>query len=455
MKLPNGPKTPRLLQQIQWAADPISYMEAMAKSYGDIFTTSVFDSRPSILVSNPQALKQMFARENKDFSLPGKDKKRLNPLVGNQSLLLLEDESHLRQRKFLMPPFHGARMRTYGQLICDITEKVMDRQAIDTPFSIRSAMGDIALQVLLEAVFGFHEGERCTQFRELIVSLMKPLTFVSLFFPFLRLDLGSWSPWGQFLRTRQQIDHMIYAEIKERRQKLDPESTDILSLLMSARDEAGQAMTDKELRDQLMTLLLGGSATTENVMTWLCYWVHKKPDVQNKCLKELEDLGASPDPVKIFQLPYLTAVCNETLRIYPIDMFTSPRIAKSSLELMGYELSPGTALYGCIYLLHHRQDLYPEPKQFKPERFLERKFSSYEFMPFGGGVRRCIGEVLAQYEMKLVLTTIVSHYQLELADDQEARPPRATLAPDVKMVLRGKRNNPETARPNEVLLTRK
>ena len=188
-------------------------------------------------------------------------------------------------------------------------------------------------------------------------------------------------------------------------------------------------------------------------MTWLCYWAHKKPEVKDKCLKELEDLGEFPDPVKIFQLPYLSAVCNETLRIYPIDMFTSPRIGKSSLELMGYDLSPGTALYGCIYLLHHREDLYPQSKQFKPERFLERKFSSYEFMPFGGGVRRCIGEALAQYEMKLVLATILSRYQLELADAKPARPPRATLAPDVKMVLRGKRN-PVIARPNEVLTSK-
>ena len=310
-------------------------------------------------------------------------------------------------------------------------------------------------------MFGLHEGERCSQLKQLINSLFEdvrvPFIAASFLLPFLRKDLGSWSPWGYFVRQRQKIDELIYQEIGERRSQPNPERTDILSLLISARDEDGQSMSDRELRDELMTLLLAGHIITASTMTWALYWIHKKPEVLQHLLAELDSLGESPEPTTIFRLPYLTAVCNESLRIYPVEILTKGRMVKSPIEVMGYHLSPGTAIYGCIYLLHHREDLYPEPKQFKPERFLERKFSSYEFMPFGGGVRRCVGEAFAQYEMKLVLATILSHYELELADNREARPqpPGTTFPPAVKMLLRGKRHSANVLPTKQALLTRK
>lgn len=259
----------------------------------------------------------------------------------------------------------------------------------------------------------------------------------------LQLDLGAWSPWGNFVRQRQQIDELLYAEIRERREQPDPDRTDILSLLLLARDEEGKLMTDQELRDELMSLMFAGSETTATAMSWTLYWVHRLPEVREKLLKELETLGDSPDPMTIFRLPYLTAVCNETLRIHPVAMLTFPRVVEEPVELLGQQLEPGTALVGCIYLTHQREDLYPEPKQFNPERFLERQFSPYEFMPFGGGARRCVGEALAQFEMKLVLATILSRYQLALAEQKPVRPQRrgVTLGPagGVKMVITGER----------------
>ncbi len=256
-------------------------------------------------------------------------------------------------------------------------------------------------------------------------------------------DFGVWSPWGKFLRYQQQIDKLLYAEIAERRAKPDPDRIDILSLLISARDEADASMTDQELRDQLITLILGGYETTTSAIAWAFYWIHHQPLVRQKLLQELDSLGNYPDPMSIYRLPYLTAICNETLRIYPILMFSLPRVVQEPVQLMGYRLEPGTVVLPNIYMTHQREDLYPEPKLFKPERFLERQFSPYEFLPFGGGVRRCIGDALAQFEMKLVLATIISKYQLSLADNRPERPQRRgfTLAPTngVKMLIQGQR----------------
>jgi unspecific monooxygenase len=277
------------------------------------------------------------------------------------------------------------------------------------------------------------------------------------FFQALQQDWGPLSPGGQFVRRKQRIDQLIYAEIHQRREQANPSGSDILSLLMAARDEAGQPMTDQELRDELMTLLLAGHETTATALTWALYWIHHLPEVKDKLLKELDSLGDDPDLSMITRLPYLNAVCSETLRIYPIALIAAPRIVKSPLELMGYEFEPDVMLAPCIYLIHRREDLYPEPTQFKPERFLERQFSPYEYFPFGGGSRRCIGAAFALYEMKLALAYILSHYQLALAEPRPVRATRrgVTMAPagGVKMVLKGRRQRrKQTAQPTASLV---
>ena len=459
MKLPEGSKTAVLLQKLQWQFNSVGYMEAAQKKYGDFFIAPVLESDSAVFVSHPEALEQILHKQRSAVSAPGSLNEMMTPYHGNQSIFVLDGDRHQRHRQLLMPAFHGARMRVYGDLIGSITKQVIDQYQIDQTFSARSLTNDISLQVILETVFGLHKGERCFQLKQLIHSLFEdvrvPFIAASFLLPFLRKDLGAWSPWGYFVRQRQKIDDLIYQEIAKRRSQPNPERTDVLSLLMLAQDEDGQSMSDQELRDELMTLLLAGHIITSSTMTWALYWIHKKPEVLQQLLAELDSLGESPEPTVISRLPYLTAVCNESLRIYPVEILTKGRMVKSPIEVMGYHLSPGTALYGCIYLLHHRQDLYPEPKQFKPERFLERKFSPYEFMPFGGGARRCIGEALAQYEMKLVLATLLSHYELELADNREARPqpPGTTFPPAVKMRLRGKRHSAKGLAKTQALLT--
>jgi len=442
-KQPEGPKAPKWWQKIQWITKPLDYLDEAAQQYGDIFNAPVIGNHSCmVLVSHPQALQQIFTNDTTQFIAP--PDRLLQPIVGDHSILVLQGDRHRRERKLLMPPFHGERIRTYGQIICDLTDKVMQQVRPSQTFVARSLAQEISLEVILNAVFGIYDSERFCQLKGLIASLMdqfkSPFTSGLLFFPALQKD---WTPWGEFRRLKQQISQLLYAEIRERRQQKYSSGSDILTLLLSAQDEEGKPMTDKELHDELFTLLIAGHETTATAIAWALYWVYQSPDVQHKLLQELDALGQEADPLNIARLSYLTAVCQESLRIYPVVILTVPRAVKEPVELMGYQLQPGTRVYGCIYLTHHRQDLYPDSHQFKPERFLERKFSPYEFFPFGGGIRRCIGEALAFFEMKLVLAKIVSQYQLTLAQQQPERPQRrsVTLAPStgVRLIMQGRR----------------
>ena len=441
-QLPDGSPAPRWLQKIQYTKNAIAYMEAAAQRYGDIFNAPVIGSHPVVLfISNPQALQRIFTNDTKQFIAP--PNQLIQPVVGDYSIFTLSGSRHRRERQLLMPPFHGERMRSYGQLICELVDKAMSSLSIGTRFTARHLAQEITLAVILKVVFGIELEERFNRLKALIVkltdSLQSPFIGGLLFFPSLQKDWGSRSPWGYLRSLQRQISELIYAEIRARRHQNYAQGSDILSLLMSDQDETGQPMTDAELHDELITLMIAGYDTTATAIAWALYWIHRHPQESVKLQLELNQLGNSPDPTTIVQLPYLTAVCNETLRLSPIAVLTVPREVKDPVELMGYQLEPGTRLYGCIYLTHQRPDIYPEPKLFKPERFLERQFSPYEFLPFGGGARRCIGEALALFEMKLVLATMLSHYRLALADQSPENPQRRgvifTPARGVQMVL--------------------
>ncbi|MGB3639674.1 MAG: cytochrome P450 [Rivularia sp. (in: cyanobacteria)] len=447
MNLPNTLNKPAFLQKLQWIFDPVGYMEGAVKEYPDIFTAEVVGFGDNLIfVNQPEAIQEILTNDRKKFNSPGGVNQILQPLIGDFSVIMLDGEPHKRRRQLLIPPFHGERMRAYGQLICDIAEKVFQILPINQTFITRSVMQEISMQVILQAVFGLYEGKRFQKIKELMAYLSdtfsSPFSSSFLFFDFLQQDLGAWSPWGKFVRQRAKVDQLIYAEIAERRKNSQQKGDDILSLLMEARYEDGTAMTDKELRDELMTLLFAGHETTATAMAWALYWIHHTPGVKEKLLQELDTVDDFSDLMGISRLPYLSAVCNETLRITPVAMLTFARQVEKSIEMLGQKLESGRLLFGCIYLLHQREDLYPQPKQFKPERFLERQFSPYEFMPFGGGVRRCIGDALAMFEMKLVLATVMSRYEFTLADNKPEVPRRrgVTLAPanGVKMKINQK-----------------
>ncbi|GAB4183556.1 MAG: cytochrome P450 [Coleofasciculaceae cyanobacterium] len=429
MTLPIGPQTPSLLQTVQLIAQPTQFLDSCRERYGDPFSTRVLGlkSPPVVFFGDPEAIQEIFTLPSSKLDFR-KATHVFEPLMGGQSIILQEGRSHQRLRQLMMPPFHGDRMRSYGQLICDITQQAIAGWTTDSIVSIHKVMPQITLQIILQVVFGIEPGLRYQQLEKLLSSLLEDITtplYSSLFFfPPLQKDFGAWSPWGHFLRRRQQIDALIYAEIAERRQQADASRTDILSLLMSAHDENGEPMSDVELRDQLVSLLLLGYETTAAVLTWAFYWIHSSASVYDTLQRELDTAGDDIKPEALTQLPYLTAVCAETLRVNPIALICTPRRVLEPLQVAGYHFDTGTILVPCIYLAHRRPDVFPDAMQFKPERFLNQKFSPYEYLPFGGGARGCIGMAFSMFEMKLVLATILSRYQLTLVDPRPVRPVR-------------------------------
>lgn len=444
--LPDGPKENKFLQTVQGILNPIKYLEEKYQKYGDIFTGEFSNFPTQVVLANPQAIQEVFTADIKLFEC-GTGNQIALPLVGPNSLLLLDGDRHLQQRKLLMPPLHGDRMKAYGKIIRDTTENVIANWTPGSLLVAQASMQKISLEVILHAVFGLSEGERYRQIQQVMVKMLdvfsNPLNATFLFVKSLQKDLGAWSPWGRFLRQRQRLDELLYQEIRDRKTQSQPLGEDILSLLISARDEAGEAMSDVELRDELMTMLFAGHETTATALAWALYWIHYLPEVREKLLQEISAIDVeNADATEINKLPYLNAVCSETLRIYPVVFFAFPRTLQAPMQLMGYNIPKGIIFSTSIYLVHHRPDIYPEPKCFKPERFLERQFSPYEYFPFGGGNRRCIGAAFAMFEMKLVLVKVLSRYSLELAENRPVVPVRRglTMAPrgGVRLVVKGK-----------------
>ncbi|MGK7913581.1 MAG: cytochrome P450 [Synechococcus sp.] len=413
-----------LTQRWDVISRPLDYLSDCASLYPDLFRSKLGGySIPLTVIHHPQAIEQIFTNDTKQFSAPGDINNILVPVLGSQSLLNLEGDRHRRSRKLMMPSFHGERMYHYGQKIVDIARDLTLQLPTDAPFLAQTLTQQITVRLILQIVLGIESGERYEHIIRATTNLLNhfnsPLTIVSLFAPRFQINLGSWSPWGRFLQLQADLDSAIYAEIGDRHRYPEPDRKDILALMMSATDEDGQHLSDRELRDELMLLILAGHDTTALAMAWGMYWLHSLPNVKHKVLDELATLGDNPDPMDIFKLPFLTAVCQEILRIHPVAAFSFPRRAQEEVNLMGYHMPAGENAIVSIHLLHQRPDLYPNPRQFDPDRFLQRKFSPYEFMPFGGGVRRCVGNALAMYELKLSLATLLRTADFSLLDRQE------------------------------------
>jgi len=443
-QLPNLITSPPWLQLMRWIADPLRFQDSYSQKYGDIFTMRLSGLGSCVVIGNPQAIQEIFSHDSK-FDV-GRGNALAEPLVGKNSLMLIDGNRHRRERKLLTPPFHGERLQAYAKQICLITEQVASQWQVGQPFVARTAMQKVSLEVILQIVFGLSKGERYQQLKPLLTEWLdmtdSPLRSSMLFLRFLQRDWGGWTPWGRMKQRQRQVHNLLQAEIEERRTKGYEGRADVLSLMMAVRDENGQAMTDEELRDELLTILFAGHETTATTLAWAFYQIHQHPDVREKLLQELDSLGDSP-PMQIAQLPYLTVVCQETLRMYPVIPILFPRITKSPVKIAGYQFDAETTLMPSIYLVHYREDLYPNAQQFKPERFLKHQYSASEYFPFGGGSRRCLGYALAQLEMKLVLATVLSKYQLALAEDKPVKLQRRgfTLAPagGVRLVMAGKR----------------
>ncbi len=441
MKLPPSSKTPTLLLGLQLLNNPLDCMDYIYKHYGDIITIMV-GSTPVIYVSNPVGLKQIFSstKEITASSIFNQD-----PTL-TQGIAQIDGLVHKHRRSLLIKAYQGKRMEAFGRRICELTEKVMSQQAVGKTFIAYDTILKITLQIAIEVVIGLRQGERFEKIKHLCTSLIE-YENSSLFnivrqLPFAEMDLGKVSPLGYYNYLQKEILQFLYDEVKQRRKQADSSRTDMLCDLIFACDETGKSLSDEEVRDLLFLPILASRDGASHSITWSLYWIHRSPAVRQRLLEELNSLGENPDPVDIVALPYLNAVCNESLRIWPSALFTFRRLVEYPIEIMGYELVPETVLVGNIYSTHQREDLYPEPKQFKPERFLEKKFSPYEFLPFGGGARNCIAGAFALFQMKLVLATILSRYQLALVNKQ---PERQRLVGDqchpksgVKMIMHGR-----------------
>ena len=420
--------TPKSLQIMQWALNPIGYMQTNRQRYGNFFAAPISPTTQDrfVFVNHPEALQYILTHDTtSEITAPGEANRIVEPLLGSRSLILLSGANHRRHRKLVMPPFHGERLKVYSELICTITKKMTASWQLDQPFSARTSMQKITMGVILQAVFGLAQGERYELLQQSLAQRLdmvsSPLASLLIFFPFLSKDLGRWSPGHRVQQMSEMCDRIIYDEIRERRSQDISNRDDVLSLLLTARDEAGEGLDDVSLRDELMTLLVAGHETTATALTWALYWIYSRPDIYRRLMDELN--GCS-DPLAITRLPYLNAVCNETLRIYPVAALTFPRRAETPLELMGYPIEAGTLLMGCIYLIHQHPEIYKNPQEFNPDRFLEKTFSPYEFIPFGNGVRRCVGSALALMELKLVLSTVLTTTSLALVNKSPVKPQR-------------------------------
>ncbi|MDZ8261487.1 cytochrome P450 [Nostoc sp. ChiQUE01b] len=441
MTLPPSPKTPTWLLGLQLLTNPLGCMDAIYKRYGDI-VTMMDGSTPVIYVSNPSGLKQIFS-STREITVSSIFNQK--PTL-TQGIAQIDGLVHKHRRSLLIKVYQGKRMETFGQRICELTEKIMSQQAVGKTFIAYETILKITLQIAIEVVIGLREGERFKKIKHLCNSLIK-YENSSLFniigqLPFAEIDFGKGSLLSYHNYLEEEVLQFLHDEVKQRRKQADSSRTDMLCDLIFACDETGKALSDEEVRDLLFLPILASRDGASHSITWSLYWIHRSPAVRKRLFEELNSLGENPDPMDVVALPYLNAVCNESLRIWPSALFTFRRLVEAPVEIMGYELVPGTVIVCNIYSTHQREDVYPEPKQFKPERFLEKKFSPYEFIPFGGGARNCIAGAFGMFQMKLVLATIISRYELALVNKQ---PEGQRLVGDqchaksgVKMVMHGR-----------------
>jgi cytochrome P450 len=425
--LPPGPKLPAIAQGLWFVAKPVGFIEGCLRRYGDPFTVRLPSTPDVVLFSAPDAIRDIFTADD-DVLPAGEANVVLQPILGANSLLLLDGERHLRERRMMMPPFHGDRMRAYATVMRDVTESALGAWPMGQPFPIMPQTQAITLDVILRTVFGVAEGATMDAMRDRLRTFVTAAVNPMYLWTVLQVDLGRWSPWGRFVRLRREVDAMLDAEIAARRAAHDTARTDVLSMLLAARDEQGNPMPDAHLRDELMTLLLAGHETTATALAWTVHRVLTEPGVLERIRAELGAVVGKRrlEPEDVGRLDYLDAVVKETLRLNPVlpDVL---RLLKRPMRIGGIDLPAGVGVAPNIYATHRRPDVWPEPERFRPERFIGAKPSPYEYFPFGGGVRRCLGMAFALYEMKVVLATLLARADLTIAPGYGVRVVRRNI----------------------------
>jgi cytochrome P450 len=410
-----------------FAVRPYETMREMRARYGDPFSASALNGQ-LVLTAEPELVRELFANRDEElFGVFATD--AITPLLGTNSLLTMVGEPHRRERKLLMPSFHGERMRAYGTVMVDAARRAFEDVEPGRPFVAIDRTTEISLEAIVRAVFGVEEQDRVAAWQRAILAVLDAAKPVFMFSKATQRAPFGLGPWGKYLRASAEADRLLHEQIGRTRPHTEGRE-DILSLMIDARYEDGGAMTDEHIRDELRTLLLAGHETTAITLAWALYAVHRHPEVKAKLLAEVDELGPDPAPDELARLPYLVAVVDETLRRFPIvdSVF---RVLRKPLSFGGWELPPGVAIGAAIVLVHRREDLYPDSGAFLPERFLDGKPRPHEYLPFGGGTRRCIGAAFSHYESCLVLATVLREFELELDEPDEVGVARrnVTLGP--------------------------
>jgi cytochrome P450 family 110 len=415
MPLPPGPRH-AFSATVRYLRDPYTTLLRMPARYGDPFTWPTFLG-PVVVTGDPGGIREILAADPDTYSALGAE--LLGPVIGDDNLILLSGEPHRAMRRLYGPQFHGERLRDYGATIVRIAEEHAARWPRERPFVVERTMRAISLDVILQVVLGLGDRGQREAFRSAILRAVRSLKPSFLFIPALRRRLLGLTAWARFQRRAADAAALFEREVS-RRSGADGRGTDLLSMLIAARKPDGGAFDARELLEQMMSLIGAGHETTASALTWALFHVHRDPTVHQRLLGELRDAGPDAGPEVIAQLPYLDAVCAETLRLDPIAPLIG-RTLRAGLTVKGHALPAGISVGVNIVALHRRPELYPEPDAFRPQRFLESARGPFEYLPFGGGSRRCLGASFALYEMKLVLATVLRAHPLRLIDRRDVR----------------------------------
>lgn len=430
--LPPGPRS-GLLATLRYVRTPKAYVASLARRYGDVFTIHGANGT-IVMTTSPAHARTVFTTDADAFDVFGRE--AIGGMLGARSLLATAGDTHRKNRKLLTPPFHGQRMRAYGEIMRDAARaRTRDLRPGDR-FRAHDVTARIAMDVILRAVFGVARGPEADAAAEVLHGLLESFNPLLLFAG--GLQTRYFPPYRRFLRAVARYDAFVRERILERRKKGAGE--DILGLMIDARYEDGAPMDDATIRDQLLTLLLAGHETTAIALAWALYELALHPEARERARAEIGAIstgGSAPEPEAWTRLPFLSAIADETLRLHTI-VTDVVRQLRAPLRLGDWTLPAGVAVSVASVAIHADPSIYPDPESFRPERFLQKKPSPFEFQPFGGGHRRCIGAAFSDYEMRIVLATLLTDLDLELESPREERAVRrnVTIGPERGVPMR-------------------
>ena len=409
--LPDGPRHPRVVQAWLWMKKPTWFLDHCSRAYGDVFTMRLPLGMNLVHIASPELVKAVFGGDNDVLRAGEANATILEPILGPHSVLVLDGPEHLRQRKLILPAFHGDRMRVWEATVRDITRAQTARWPAGKPFALRPSMQSITLDVIMRVVFGVDEGARRDDLRRRILLLTgigrNPLMLLAT----RDRRLGPYAPWARFIQARDALHAALASQIRERRHAPGLEQrSDVLSVLLLARDDEGRAMTDDEVRDELVTLLFAGHETTATSLAWAFDLLLHHPRALSRLLAEIDNGGSE----------YLDATIMETLRVRPVVALVD-RHVRAATPIGGHTIPAGAVVCPNIYLTQQRGDLYDDPAAFRPERFVGQTPPGFGWFPFGGGIRRCLGASFATFEMRIVIPEVLAAVTLRAASRRPAR----------------------------------